>query len=297
MRAATALGFSFFLTVAAHGQSGVRVEIDDLTDNRMSYSNTSQFQVRGGLELRVKLAGNGLDKISGARVIVKEAKDDTGRSLIEANPSIPDFMPREYNSGTLQLSVLQPERKATTVRLKGTVELYVPARDPNASVKIEKALARLDQPLSSKTLKAAKVEITPLSREGYEQAQKARRITDADIEKIREEGKKRGVDEKEIALALEMAKAFESMDGDYPENAVVLTGKRSDFDRVYRIEVLGADGQPLKDAGRSTSMRGESGMMTINLTEPAPAGAALQILLITDKAKMSVPFELKVDLP
>src|SRR5688572_5348421 len=147
MRAATALGLSLLLATAAHGQSGVRVEVDDLTDNRMSFSNTNQFQVRGGLELRVKLTGNGLDKVSAARVIVKEAKDDTGRNLIEANPSIPDFMPREYNSGTLQLSVLQPERKATTVRLKGTLELYVPGRDPNASVKIDKALAKLDAPL------------------------------------------------------------------------------------------------------------------------------------------------------
>src|SRR5687768_12205836 len=120
MRAATALGIFLFLTLAAHGQSGISVEVDDLTDNRVSSSSTSEFQMRGSLELRVKLAGNGLDKVSAARVIVKEAKDDTGRNLMEANPSVPDFMSREYNSGTLQLSVLQPERKAKSVRLKGT---------------------------------------------------------------------------------------------------------------------------------------------------------------------------------
>src|SRR5687768_17301306 len=131
MRAAIALGIFLLLAMAAHGQTGVGLEIDDLTDNRMSVSDTSQFQMRGGLELRVKLTGNGLDKVSAARVIVKEAKDDTGRSLIEADPRVPDFMPREYNSGTLQLSVLQPERKATSVRMKGTVELYVTGRDQN----------------------------------------------------------------------------------------------------------------------------------------------------------------------
>ena len=155
----------------------------------------------------------------------------------------------------------------------------------------------LDTPLSSKTLKAAKLEITPLSREGFEKAKKARTITDKDLEALRAEGKARGVSEEEITLAVEMAKAFESLDGDYPENAVVLSGRKIDFDRIFRIEILGADGQPLSDAGRSTSTRGESGLMTINLSAPAPEGAALQVLMITDKAKMSFPFDLKVQLP
>ena len=297
MRVAFAAGLTLLLTIAAYGQTGVGVEVDDVIDNRVSMNDSGGFQIQGGLELRVKLTGSGLDKASAARVIVKDAKDDSGKSLVSDKASIPEFMPRDYNSGTLQMAVGQPERKASSVRLKGTVELYVPGRDPNASVKIDKALSKLDAPLSSKALKAAKLEITPLSRDGYNAAQKARKITPEQIEGIRAEGKARGVPEKEIELAIEMAKAFESMDGDYPENAVVLSGKKTDFDRVYRIEVLGTDGQPLRDAGRSTSTRGESGLMTINLAEPAPAGAALQVLMITDKAKMSVPFELKVDLP
>jgi hypothetical protein len=297
MRAATALCVFLLLTLAAHGQSGIGVEIDEVVDNRMSASDTGQFQMRGGLDLRVKLNGNGLDKALAARVIVKEAKDDTGKSLMEAEPSVPDFMPRDYNSGTLQMSVLQPERKASTVRLKGTVELYVPGRDPGASLKIDKALAKLDTPLSSKALKAAKIELTPLSRAGYEKAKESRKITDKDLEKVRAEGKARGIDEKEIALAIEMAKAFESMDGDYPEGSLVLSGKKADFDRIFRIEVLGKDGKPMNTSGRSTSTRGESALMTLNLSEPAPPDAVLEILMITDKARMSFPFDLKVELP
>ena len=294
---AIALGLFLLLTLAAHGQSGIGVEIDDVVDNRMSMSDTGGFQMRGGLDLRVKLSGNGLDKAMAARVIVKEAKDDTGKSLLEAEPSVPDFMPRDYNSGTLQMSVLQPERKASSVRIKGTVELYVPGRDPNASLKIEKALAKLDAPLSSKALKAAKIELTPLSRAGYDKAKQARKITDKDIEQIRAEGKARGVDDKELELAIEMAKAFESMDGDYPEGSLVLSGKKADFDRVFRIEVLGKDGKPMNTSGRSTSTRGETALMTLNLSEPAPPDSALEILIITDKARMSFPFELKVELP
>ena len=110
MRAAFAAGLSLLLTMAALGQSGVGVEVDDVIDNRVSMNDTGGFQIQGGLELRVKLTGTGLDKASAARVIVKEAKDDSGKSLVGEKTSIPDFMPRDYNSGTLQMAVGQPER-------------------------------------------------------------------------------------------------------------------------------------------------------------------------------------------
>src|SRR5215213_7551325 len=236
MRATLSLGLVLVLSGAAAAQTNVGVEVDEVVDNRMSAAEAGGFQMQGGLELRVKLTGTGLDKAAAARVIVKEAKDDKGNSLTEADASIPDFMSRAYNRGTLQLRVNQPSRAASTVRVKGTVELYVPGRDPSADLRIEKALSKLDVPFSSKALKTAKLEITPLSREGYAAAAKARKITDKDIEQIRAEGKKRGVDDKEIEMAIEMAKAFEGMDGDLPENAIVLSGKKADFDRIYRVE-------------------------------------------------------------
>jgi hypothetical protein len=65
----------------------------------------------------VKLNGNGLDKVAAARVIVKDAKDDKGNSLVKkgSNPTTA----RDVNSGTLQVAVGQPARSATSVRLKG----------------------------------------------------------------------------------------------------------------------------------------------------------------------------------
>lgn len=298
MRAAMRLGLLLFLASAAFGQSGVGVEIDDVVDNRVTTTDTGGFQMHGSLELRVKLTGKDLDKALGARILIKEAKDEKGNSLVGPTPSSPpDFMPREYNNGTLQVAMKQPLRSASSVRVKGTVELFVPGRDPNATVKIDNALAKLDAPLSAKALKTAKVEITPLSRDGYIAAQKARKITDADIEKIKAEGKAQGVSEKEIEMAIEMAKAFEGMDGDVPQGAVILSGKKSDFDRIYRVEILGADGQPMNVGSRSTSTRGESSLMTLQPSEPPPAKAALQLMLLTDKSRVSFPFELKVELP
>jgi hypothetical protein len=297
MRASLRLGLILLVAAGACAQSGVGVEVDEVTDNRMSVDPNTEWQMRGSLELRVKLTGTNLDKAAAARVIVKEAKDDKGNSLMQRNPQVPDFFGREYNNGTLQVSVLQPARTATTVRLKGTVELYVPGRDPNATVTIDKALSKLDAPLSSKALKAAKIDLTPLSKDGYKKLAEARKVTPEDLEKLKAEAKKEGVSEQEIELAVGLAQAFEAMDADLPESAVILSGKKADFDRLYRVEILGNDGQPMHVTSRGTSTRGESSIMTLNPSEDVPANAKLQLMLLTDKSRMSFPFDLKVELP
>ncbi|HKR65565.1 MAG TPA: hypothetical protein VJZ00_17680, partial [Thermoanaerobaculia bacterium] len=168
---------------AVYAQSNVSVELDEVTDNRMS-----EGMLSGGLEIRVKLNGTGVDKAAAARIVVKEARDDRGNSLFE-EPINNDFTPRDYNSGMLQFSTKQPARAASSVKIKGTVEFFSPARDPNAIVKVDKALAKLDAPLASKALKAAKIDLTPLSATGYKALMKSRKITEKDIEAIRAEGK------------------------------------------------------------------------------------------------------------
>ncbi len=290
-RCGTWLGTVLLLTSAAHAQSGVGVEIDEVVDNRVSAGGFN-----GGLELRVKLSGTGLDKAAAARLLIKEAKDDRGTSLSKGTDT-PDFFPREYNSGTLQVGVDQPSRAARSVRIKGTVELFVPTRDPNAVVTIDRALAKLDTQLSNKTLKTAKLTITPHSKAGYAELMKSRKLDDRKIEEIRARAKKEGLPEKELETIIGLAKALESLDGDPPEGAVILSGKKSDFDRVYRVEILGSDGKPVSMTTRGTSTRGEDTLMTLQPSEPPPAGAALQIFLLTDKSRLSFPFDLKVTLP
>jgi hypothetical protein len=295
MRARTAwalpLFFALTLATAAHAQTGVGVEIDEVSDNRLSAGMQT-----GGLDVRVKLKGSGLDKANAARIVVKEAQDDRGNALADPKASS-DFSPRDMNSGTLELSIRQPARAASKVRVKGTVELFVPGRDPASVVRIDKALTHLDTPLSAKTLKAEKLEITPLSRSAYIAAMKARKITDEDIVKIRAEGKAHGASDKEIEAVIGMAKAMEAMDSEPQEGAVMLSGKKSAFDRIFRIEILGADGKPMNITERSTSSRGDSSVMTLKPSEKPAENATLEIYVLTDKSRVSFPFELTVPLP
>ena len=284
------LAFCLLLPFSLGAQTNVGVELEDVTDNRFT------GQLIGGLEMRVKLTGNGLDKASAARIVIKEARDDKGTDLAKEY-RIPDFFGREYNQGTLQFSLASPARAASRVKLKGTVELYVPGRDPNATVKIDKALSKLDAPLSSKALKASKVEITPLSRAAYMKKLETRKIDDAKIAAIKEEGKRRGADPKEVEMMIELAKALQDNAGETPANAIILAGSSDSFDRIYRIEVLGPDGKPIDTPQRSTSTMADEAIMTIMPASDPPPNASLQLYLLTQKARVSAPFELTVELP
>jgi len=291
-RSAMVLGIVLLLTGAARAQSGVGVEVDEVIDNRVAADIFT-----GSLELRVKLKGTGLDKATAARVLVKEARDDRGTVLTRPDADPPDFMGREYNNGMVPMSLRPPARAATSVKVKGTVELFVPGRDPSSTVKVDKALAKLDTPLTSKALKAAKIEITPLSAAAYTAKLKSRTLDEAEIAKLRAEGVARGVSEKEIDLMIGLAKAMESSDAPPDANTIILSGEESDFDRIYLIEVLGADGQPINLPQRSTSTRGTDTLMTLVASSPPPPNAALQLTVLTDKSRMSFPFEVTIELP
>lgn len=292
MRAGVFLGILLSIATSIAAQSNVGLELDDVTDNRVSAGGFV-----GQLQLRVKLTGSGLDKASAARIVVKDARDDRGKVLDDGSGNKPDYMGREYNGGMIGFTVGQPSRPASTVRIKGTIELYVPSRDPGSIVKVSKALSKLDAPLASNGLKAAKISITPLSKSGYVEVMKTRKLDEKQIAEIRAEGKKRGVSDDEVNKMLELAKAMEGLETEPAEGMVVLSGKSADFERIYRVEILGDDGKPIDVGARSTSMRGENAIMTIQPNQPASPSATLQFSLLTDKSQVSFPFDLKVTLP
>jgi hypothetical protein len=285
------LAIALVLSLPLFGQSNVKVTLEDVTDNRMKAD-----MFTGSLELRVKVDGTNMEKASASRILIKEARDDKGNDLAK-NYKPADFFPREYNQGMLMFGLTSPARTASVVKLKGSVELYVPSRDPGALVKIDKALSKLDAPLSAKALKAAKIDITPLSRDAYVKLLETRKIDDEKVAKIREEGKKHGVDQKEVDALIELARALQDNASETPANAIILSGPHDSFERVFRIDVLGADGKPIDTPQRSTSTSGDDSIMTIIPAADPPPNATLQLYLLTPKSRMSSPFELTVELP
>lgn len=273
---------------AALAQSGVKVELDEVVDDRFS-----DGPLRGSLQISMVLTGKDLEKVEAARVIVREARDDRGTDLAGERDA-PDFQSREYNSGKLDVRLDNPARQATSVQLKGSVELFVPARDANARVRIEKALTNLDKPYTAKGLRAAKIQVTPLSAEKYNERMKAQTLDDAKIAEIRQLGKAEGASDEEILQAIELIKALQELSGEeITANSVILAGPEKDFDRIHRVEILGTDGKPISISSRSTSSDGENATMILQPSEAPPANPTLEFILLTDKAKMVVPFDVK----
>lgn len=273
--------------VPALAQSDVGLEVSNIEDNRVKAGPFS-----ASLQLKLNLTGSDLEKIDSARVLVKEARDDKGNDLWSGGDQA-DFQGREYNMGEMSVSLVNPARAAKMISLSGTVEIFVPSKDPNAVVKIDKLSTKLDKPLSAKALKAEKISVTLLSPAKHQEKQGSQKLDDAKIAEIRARGKEEGVDEKEVEAMIELAQAFQELGGGTPpEGAVILSGKEADLDRVLRVRLLAADGTELSVPSRSSSTSGGETIMVLEPEEPPPADAILELTILTKKATVSVPYAL-----
>lgn len=273
----------------AAGQSNVKVVLSEVVDDRIS-----DRMMSGGLGLALNLEGEGLDGVKSARFRLKEAKADTGQSLLDPKAKAPDFTDRNVNGGRVQVSLASPPREASSIRVSGTAELFVPSRDPASVVRVPGFLSRLDKPAAAKGLKANGVELTVLSREAYAAEKKKNRLDEQKIALIRAEGKERGMKDEEVDALVEMARAFEEMGGGpLPENVLLLKVARPGDEKVQEIWVETAAGEKIETGGSQGSGREDAYLRQVEMRSPLPKDAVLVVSLFTDKAIVPVPFEMK----
>lgn len=276
------------------GQSNVKVVLQEVVDDRIS-----EGMMKGGLVVVLGLSGDGLDAVKAARFRLREAKDDTGRDLLDPKQSAPGFTDRNVNAGRVQVVLGSPPREATNVRLSGTAELFVPGRDPASVVKVPGFLARPDQAVASRGLKAAKVDLTVLSKAKYVEARQQSRLDEEKIALIRAEGKARGMGDDELEALIEMAKAFDELgEGDLPQHGLYLRVPKASDEKIQELWVENAAGERLDTAGSSSRSDEAFVLKQVGFREALPKDAVLVLSLFTDKSIVTVPFELKeVPLP
>lgn len=291
-----ALGALFALGAAspAAGQSNVKVVVAEVDDDRISAEMAT-----GGLVLTLNLAGDGLDDVKSARIRVKEAKDDTGRSLVSSKASRAEFSDRNTNAGNIQVNLESPPRSAVSVRVSGTADLFIPKRDPNSLVKVPGFLARPGKPVASKGLGAAKVEVTVLSKERYIEELKKNRLDEKKIAAIRAEAKERGMKPGEVESLIEMAKAFDEIGGsDFPEHGLYLQIPKAGEEKIQDFWLETASGERIETGSSAGRTAEEMVLKQIDVKKELPKDAVLVVSLFTDKAIVSLPFDIKeVPLP
>lgn len=293
---AAALGAFAILgaTLPAAAQTNVKVVVSEVVDDRIS-----QGMMTGGLALAFKLEGEGLDAVKSVRYRVKEAKDDSGKSLLDPKAKAPSFTDRNVNGGEVRVDLANPPREASSVRVSGTAELFVPSRDPASVVKVPGFLGRLDKPVSSKGLKAAKVEVTVLSKEKYLEERKKDRLDEKKIARIRAEGKERGMKPEELDALIEMAKAFDEIgSGELPAIGLYLKVPRASEEKIQEFWIETAAGERIETGSSSGSGGEEYTLKQVEVRQVIPRDAVLVFSLFTEKSVVPVPFDLKeVPLP
>ncbi|MBK9090237.1 MAG: hypothetical protein IPL90_14755 [Holophagales bacterium] len=296
VRGVVALG-AFIVPCAAlpaAGQSNVKVVLSDVVDDRISDGMGS-----GGLVLMLNLGGDGLDAVKSARIRVKAAQDDTGRDLVNPKSRPPEFSDRNSNGGNIEVALDNPPRSATSMRISGTADLFVPGRDPSSVVKVPGFLARPGKPVASKGLKAAKVEVTVLSKESYVEARKKNRLDEKKIAAIRAEAKERGMKDEEIGPLIEMAKAFDEMgESDFPEHGLYLRIPKTSEEKIQELWLETPAGERIETGGSASRTDEAVVLQQIDVKKALPKDAVLVLSLFTEKAIVSVPFDIKeVPLP
>jgi hypothetical protein len=236
----------FVLCAAAFpalAQPDVRVVAGDVSDSRFS----GGYQT-GGLSLKVKVRGDGMDGVTALRFHLTDVRDDLGTPLLPEKSDPPKFSDVRGDRVEESLWLRNPARDASSFSVSGRVEMFVPGRDPNAVVKVVKALANPNRPLASPGLKAANVRVTVL---------------------------------RQAASSVE---------------SVTLRGRTADFERIRSIRILRSDGTEIRIGSTGRISDSEETKMTLEASEPVPKNASLVFTILTAKARVSIPFELK-DVP
>lgn len=285
------------LTAPVALAQSIKIVPGSVEDTRAS---TASF---GGLSIELKLSGDGVPDVKGLRWSLKSAKDDQGTALFKPDPKAKAMDFEEFSIDRRpgpKMRLSNPARGASSVEVRGEVEIFVPKKDPNATQKIAAFQSRLDKPIANPTLKSAKVEITPLSPAGWKS--RAANKKPPTKEEIIAEGKRRGASDKEIEEMVGMLGLIAALGslgaGEEPGETSVLFEVKDSEGKVLGLDVAGSDGSELHASSRSSSGGGETKMVKIDLSEKAPADAVLVVTLRTSKSVITIPLSWKeVPLP
>jgi hypothetical protein len=147
-----------------------KLEVVQVNDRRSSGHFASAM-------VHVTLPGVNAKDVAAKKIVATKAVDDTGKDLLEGAMQDTKMSPTANAMGLgmkmgekdddgppglpLTLTLGAPARGASAIReLTGEIELYMPSKDPNSSVKVEKFLGQLGKALKSPALAANGVEIT-----------------------------------------------------------------------------------------------------------------------------------------
>ncbi len=271
----------------------------------------------GKLEIEIKLSMNKLPAdATHYRVVVTKAIADTGIDLMLSEGAASDFRPlHEHGGGKVNLK--SPDRTSTHVReLDGEVQLLVPKKDPDATVKVSAVGKSLGKAIESKSLKSAGIETTPVSSAQYmkmEAADDERQSKEQErqaIQAVEEQAAKQpGTAGKEKVIAnikanfarrgKDQASARQGFGFTHIGPNDIALRVKDPHKKLVSLEFVDAAGKKIPAGFTFTTSQRDSESRSAYIFQfqsPLPASASLLIHLVSDKALVKVPFTL-TDIP
>ncbi len=259
-------------SVAAHA-TDVRVSVTEVKDSR----TTGQFF--NNLDIKLKLTGDDIAGAKGIRTVVTSAVDDTGRNLLKDEDKSQEFKPLQDSDlgAEVELRFKNPARKSSVVKeITGEVHLFMPVRDPSATVILKSFKTLTGKPVSDPALVKAGMQLTVLTKKEY------------DI--LAKQHEQQAIEEAEKNLEQAMVEVIKGMFGSFfqvGENDVLL--KIDDPDKKFiKAEVLNAKGEVIHNSSTTSA----NDMRVLGFDENLPADAQLRIFLKTPKSVVVVPLKL-----
>lgn len=270
------------LVFASSGLAQVNVKAGDMKDSR----TTGSFFA--GLDIEFLVTGNSLTGARAMRVLLSTAVDETGRNIIkESQTAFEQFDEDDQTEASVMVKMKNPSRAAMTLKeVTGNVELFVPAKDPAATITVNNLSRSIGIPINAPTLKAAEIEITIWNKEQYDARKKA------EEEKLK---KTKGADNIGDALTGMFSSLLGSL-GDLDENSIAFDIKDPQS-KLVRIAIQNSKGESIGSGGMTVG-DGKQQTRIFDLQEKLPPDARVTIQILTAKSLIRTPFKLeKVLLP
>lgn len=278
---------------------------------RATRSNTEFQEFKTGLDVTLKVSGTEFDKAADSRCRLTKAVDDTGADLIRA-----DNNPLDSSIFGHVFHLKLPARKAQVIEdLSGVVELLLPERDPQATIKVTGFVARPSVKVSHPTLTAHGATLTIVSKAEFDRLsgmprdgvqnfnlggppplELIPRMMTPDTQKPPVKG---DADAKGDAAAQAVEGLLGSLFGGFGinENSVIVIQK-DPKQRIWKIEFSNASGEPISIRGTQGGSHFSdddtpSTYTAFSFDKKLPENAVMRILVATPKAVKAVPFSLK----
>jgi hypothetical protein len=268
----------------------VKVAPGDLKESR----RTDGFFNKLDVELKI----SGLASAKAVRVLVDNASDDTGKNLVGDRTASKDF--KEVDSPDeetkVEVELKNTERRATKLlEISGSIELFIPSRDPRATITLNNFQRDLGKPIANPALKAAGLEVTVWNKEMYEARKKAEedRINKELEAKAKKAEKSGDIADAAEALGQGLAAIFGSMFssfGSMDPNDVAFYVKDPQS-RLVAIEFEDAAGKKL-ERGSKMTIGGDPKTIIFGFEQKPPPTTRVKLFVLTPKSTTKTPFKL-----